>query len=226
MFSLRTSLVRGGLVAALAIGAFVATGTATAAAAGQEPAKAPISVGAPHAAYAGSDTCLTCHQEYGAALTKGAHSHAFRAGTPMSPKGCQACHADTKATMGCEGCHGPGKAHADAGGDKTKILRLGAVSPKDASAICVELPLPDAARALGGQPARPAQRRLHHLPQHPQGRGREAAQGRQRDRAVRAAATARSSTSSSSSTHMPVREGKLVVLLVPQRARHARTSSC
>ena len=39
----------------------------------------------------------------------------------MSPKGCQACHAETKADLGCEGCHGPGKAHADADGDKTKI---------------------------------------------------------------------------------------------------------
>ncbi len=136
MFSLRTSLVREGLVAAWAIGCLAGTGAATASAAGQEPAKPPISVGAPHAAYAGTETCLSCHQDYTAALTKGAHSHAFRAGTPMSPKGCQACHADTKAVMGCEGCHGPGKEHAEAGGDKTKIRRLGTMSPKDASATC------------------------------------------------------------------------------------------
>jgi DmsE family decaheme c-type cytochrome len=140
MFSLRTTLVRGGLAVALATGCLSLAGTTAAAAPGQEPAKepakAPIAVGAPHAAYAGTDTCLSCHQDYNAALTKGPHSHAFRAGTPMSPQGCQACHADTKAVMGCEGCHGPGKAHADAGGDKTKILRLGTMSPKDASATC------------------------------------------------------------------------------------------
>ena len=135
MNSFRTTVARAGLVAALAIGCLAVTGTASAAT--QEPAKAPaIQAGAPHAAYAGTETCLSCHQDYNAALTKGAHSHAFRAGTPMSPKGCQACHADTKAVMGCEGCHGPGKAHAEAGGDKTKILRLGTMSPRDASATC------------------------------------------------------------------------------------------
>ena len=53
MFSLRTTLVRGGLVVALATGWLALIGTTAAAAPGQEPAKAPISVGAPHAAYAG-----------------------------------------------------------------------------------------------------------------------------------------------------------------------------
>src|SRR5512136_763176 len=106
MNSFRTTWVSAALVATLAIVCVAVTPAAVAATPAQEPAKAPISVGAPHGAYAGTDTCLTCHQDYNAALTKGPHSHAFRAGTPMSPKGCQACHADTKAVMGCEGCHG------------------------------------------------------------------------------------------------------------------------
>ena len=133
MDSLRTTLARGGLAAAIAIGCIAGIGTA--AAAGQEPAKiAPAK--APHGAYAGTATCLGCHQDQGAAVTKGPHSHAFRAGSPMSPTGCQACHGDTKAAMGCEGCHGPGKEHADAGGDKTKIRRFATLSPQQASETC------------------------------------------------------------------------------------------
>ena len=55
----------------------------------------------------------------------------------MSPKGCQACHGDTKAELGCEACHGPGKEHAEAGGDKTKIRPFKSLSAKDASDTCV-----------------------------------------------------------------------------------------
>jgi DmsE family decaheme c-type cytochrome len=55
----------------------------------------------------------------------------------MAPKGCQACHGDTKAELGCEACHGPGKEHAESNGDKTKIRRFSSLSPKDASETCV-----------------------------------------------------------------------------------------
>jgi DmsE family decaheme c-type cytochrome len=55
----------------------------------------------------------------------------------MAPQGCQACHGDTKAALGCEACHGPGKEHADAGGDKTKIKVFSSMSPADASTTCV-----------------------------------------------------------------------------------------
>jgi DmsE family decaheme c-type cytochrome len=137
MNSLRTILVRGGLVAALAIGYLAATGTAAASTPGQEEAQKPAVQVAPHGAYAGTATCLQCHEDRGAAITKGPHSHAFRAGNPMAPQGCQACHADTKAAMGCEGCHGPGKEHAEAGGDKTKIRLFSSLSPKQASDTCV-----------------------------------------------------------------------------------------
>jgi DmsE family decaheme c-type cytochrome len=135
MHSSRKTLVRGGLVAMLAIAWLAMAGPASASAPGQEAVKAPP-VQAPHGAYAGAATCLSCHEDRGAALKQGPHSHAFRAGTPMAPFGCQACHGDTKAALGCEGCHGPGKAHADAGGDKTKIRRFSTLSPKDASAVC------------------------------------------------------------------------------------------
>ncbi len=133
MNSLRTTWVPVGLIAVLAIALLTVTGTAVAA-----PEQAPPAVQkAPHGAYAGTEACLACHQDMAGATTKGPHSHAFRAGTPMSPKGCQECHGDTKAALGCEACHGPGKEHADAGGDKTKIRPFASLSVKEASDTCV-----------------------------------------------------------------------------------------
>ncbi len=136
MNSFGTTLARGGLIAAVAIGCLAATGTSVAAMPGQEAAKIQPAQ-APHGAYAGTATCLTCHEDRGAALTQGPHSHAYRAGTPSAPFGCQACHGDTKAALGCEACHGPGKEHADAGGDKTKIRVFSSLSPSEASETCV-----------------------------------------------------------------------------------------
>jgi DmsE family decaheme c-type cytochrome len=137
MNSFRTTWVTASLVAMLAIVCIAVTTTATASTPGQEEAQKAAVQAAPHGAYAGTDTCLTCHEDRSAALTKGAHSRAYRAGSPMAPTGCQACHGETKAAMGCEGCHGPGKEHAEAAGDKTKIRRFGALSPKEASDTCV-----------------------------------------------------------------------------------------
>ncbi len=137
MVSLTKTLVRGGLVAALVIGWLAGTGTGAASTPTQEEAVKTPAVQAPHGAYAGTAACLGCHEDRGAALTQGPHSHAFRAGTPTAPSGCQACHGATKAAMGCEGCHGPGKAHVDANGDKTRIRRFASLSPRDASETCV-----------------------------------------------------------------------------------------
>jgi DmsE family decaheme c-type cytochrome len=136
MNQLRTTLAREGLVAALAFGGLASAGAA--ATTPQEPAKpSSVQAQAPHAAYAGTAVCLTCHEERSAAVTKGPHSRAFRAGNPMSPTGCQACHGDTKAALGCEACHGPGKEHAESGGDKTKIRDFATLSPQQASETCV-----------------------------------------------------------------------------------------
>jgi DmsE family decaheme c-type cytochrome len=136
MHSFSKSLVRAGLVAVLAMGGLAAAGTASAATPGPQAGQASAVQAAPHGAYAGSQTCLTCHEDRGGALKTGPHSHAFKAGTPVAPFGCQKCHGDTKANLGCEACHGPGKAHADAGGDKTKIRRFTGLAPKDASEVC------------------------------------------------------------------------------------------
>jgi DmsE family decaheme c-type cytochrome len=75
------------------------------------------------AEYAGSETCLTCHEDKGNAIKTGPHARAFNPRTPV-------------ATQGCESCHGPGKAHADAGGDKTKIRVISKLSGHEVSAVC------------------------------------------------------------------------------------------
>jgi len=133
MDSLRKTLAGAGFVAVLVMGWLVAAGSVVAAPA-QEGPKVQA---APHAAYAGTETCLTCHEDQAASVKQGAHSRTYRAGTPMAPQGCQACHAETKAALGCEACHGPGQEHAEAGGDKTKIKRFAELSQADASATCV-----------------------------------------------------------------------------------------
>jgi DmsE family decaheme c-type cytochrome len=89
----------------------------------QEPAQPPaqqqpVPAGAD---YAGEATCLTCHadQAYGGT----AHARAFHERTPA-------------ARQGCESCHGPGKAHAEAGGDKALIKSFTTMPAAEASETC------------------------------------------------------------------------------------------
>jgi DmsE family decaheme c-type cytochrome len=89
-----------------------------------KPAKPAAATQVPNtnpADYVGEDTCLTCHEDQKYSGT--AHGLKTNARTPA-------------ATHGCESCHGPGKAHVDAGGDATKIVRPAALKPQEASAIC------------------------------------------------------------------------------------------
>jgi DmsE family decaheme c-type cytochrome len=78
---------------------------------------------APAAGYAGQDTCLMCHSDMGKVYQATPHGWAKN---PRSPA----------ATHGCESCHGPGKAHADAGGDKTKIRSFENLKPAEINATC------------------------------------------------------------------------------------------
>ena len=104
------------------------------------------------------------------------------------------------ANHGCESCHGPGKTHVDTEGEPDTIVSLKSLSPDQASATVHHLPRSHEARALGRQPARPAQRRLPELPQRALAEGRAAAQGQERIDAVRHLPSRRSSTSSTAST--------------------------
>ena len=105
-----------GIVLSGAIIWLLAAGTA---AAGQGRQAA----GAPAAGYVGQDTCLTCHADMGKVYGVTPHG---RAQNPRAPA----------AQHGCESCHGPGKAHADAGGDQTKIKSFKTLSPEQISDTC------------------------------------------------------------------------------------------
>src|SRR6476646_587558 len=74
--------------------------------------------------YVGADTCMTCHETEGKGLHGTLHGKAQKPRTPMSARGC-------------ESCHGPGQAHAESGGDITKIKRFSTMTPRDASETCV-----------------------------------------------------------------------------------------
>lgn len=87
---------------------------------GAARAPAGVAAQAPAGGYVGADTCLTCHTEK---KNLGAHGRTANPRTPM-------------AGQGCESCHGPGKAHADAGGNKALIRNPGMLIPRDAGAIC------------------------------------------------------------------------------------------
>ena len=91
---------------------------AAAARAAQAPAQSPVQA----ADYAGEATCLTCHEEK---AYKGT-THGLKS-NPKSPA----------TTHGCESCHGPGKAHAETGGEKDKILNPNNLTPQRASETCV-----------------------------------------------------------------------------------------
>jgi DmsE family decaheme c-type cytochrome len=57
------------------------------------------------ATYAGTDTCVVCHEEQATSYAKTIHAHVLGDERPENERGC-------------EGCHGPGAAHAEAGGGK------------------------------------------------------------------------------------------------------------
>ena len=84
------------------------------------PAQAPPSQ---PAGYAGTDTCVVCHEAEGNTIT---HSRHGQAKDPRTPA----------ATLGCESCHGPGQAHVD---DEAKgnIKRFGALKPVEVNQTCL-----------------------------------------------------------------------------------------
>ncbi|HYV06974.1 MAG TPA: DmsE family decaheme c-type cytochrome [Blastocatellia bacterium] len=72
--------------------------------------------------FLGSETCKACHEDQFNSFSKTAHSHLAKAGWKNE---------------GCESCHGGGKAHVEAGGDKTKIRTFESESPKQISESCL-----------------------------------------------------------------------------------------
>ena len=72
--------------------------------------------------YAGSDTCMTCHEDvYKKQFERTPHFQTTK-----------------KGGRGCESCHGPGADHVAGGGDKAKIVRFTELSRADASKRCLK----------------------------------------------------------------------------------------
>jgi DmsE family decaheme c-type cytochrome len=92
----------------------------------QAPAPSPPPAGATPAqgpGYAGTDTCVVCHDKEGSNLE---HSRHGQSKDPRTPA----------ATLGCESCHGPGQAHVD---DEAKghIKKFGALKPAEINQTCL-----------------------------------------------------------------------------------------
>ncbi|MBI3401625.1 MAG: DmsE family decaheme c-type cytochrome [Acidobacteria bacterium] len=115
----RLVLATGVIAAAISTTVLASGRPAPGAATPRAPAAAPS---AQADDYVGQDTCLTCHEDRNYKGTL----HALTS-NPKSPA----------STHGCESCHGPGKAHAEAGGDKTKIVNLKTLTQQRASETCV-----------------------------------------------------------------------------------------
>jgi DmsE family decaheme c-type cytochrome len=75
------------------------------------------------AGYAGSDTCIACHEAQGNGLKGTPHAQAKN---PRSPA----------AAHGCESCHGPGQAHVD-DDDLGKIAKIKNMKPGERNQICL-----------------------------------------------------------------------------------------
>jgi DmsE family decaheme c-type cytochrome len=76
--------------------------------------------------YVGAETCKTCHPDKFEIFAQTAHANITQ------------LQKWTDRTSGCESCHGPGKAHVDAGGDKTKIRTFLDESDKEVSDTCLK----------------------------------------------------------------------------------------
>ena len=119
-----------GVVWGLAVGLAAAGSRSAVPNTTQTPAAAPALASSPALAaqatgFVGDDTCTTCHEPQGKALHATLHGKAQNTRTPAA-----------KANQSCESCHGPGQAHVDSG-DKTKIKRFTALSPKDINTTCL-----------------------------------------------------------------------------------------
>ena len=118
------------LVTALVLVYSAAIGLAASAqAAGQAKASAPPRASsspatAPANGFVGDETCATCHEAEGKSVRGTLHGKAQNPRTPAATG------------QSCETCHGPGQAHVDSG-DKTKIKRFTAMSPRDVNQTCL-----------------------------------------------------------------------------------------
>jgi len=86
--------------------------------------KAPDSQGPANPAdFVGSETCTTCHEDISKNFDSNPHA---RLALQHGGKG-----------VTCEGCHGAGRAHAESGGDATKIFSFKSANSKQVDEKCL-----------------------------------------------------------------------------------------
>ena len=108
-----------GFVAAAMSGRAAAGAVAAPGAVGQTAAAQPVAV----SGYAGSDTCVVCHEGEGGTLKDTPHGQA------KNPRAPEAIH-------GCETCHGPGQAHVDDDA-KGHIRKFSQMASADVNQTCL-----------------------------------------------------------------------------------------
>lgn len=86
----------------------------------------PFNRSADASKYAGTDTCVLCHEEQGKSHNSGPHWKNALAKNKRP------------GWEGCESCHGPGKDHVEGGGDKSKIVSFKTISNGEAAHICLD----------------------------------------------------------------------------------------
>ena len=101
--------------------------------------------------YAGTDTCVLCHDAESKSIT---HSKHGQAKDPRSPA----------ATLGCESCHGPGQAHVDDDA-KGNIKRFKALKPAEVNETCLTCHNRGAHAGWESSTHAARQAQLHDLPQ-------------------------------------------------------------
>ena len=161
-----------------------------------QPAAAPPAAQTPGVGYAGSDTCVVCHDGHDATLKGSRHAQALDPRTPA-------------AKSGCESCHGPGQAHVDDDA-KGHINKFGQMTPAAINQAC--LSCHNRGDHVGWQGSAHERRNLScttcHSVHSPRSAEKQLVQGTQSQVCVSCHRLQVAKTERAVA-HMPVREGKM-----------------